>query len=592
MTFISTPPHQFHIPVMGTGFTIDTPLRVARFGISSVVSIGDDHLIEEMRGLHSRRAGLPFVPIKTSETDSRARRIRAYLDLLHDLVEQQFTELRDGSFDTPGELTRYFDYLPEGALKDTYRQMRDCTDASERVALQADLRRRMVAGRIDVNIMAKVDGEHIFRDGSGEPIRGIARTALRGFATSKLCSRVVLSAGLNKKLLANLADFPDFMPVDGNRPKKGVTIKVSDYRSAFLQGKILARHGVWVSEFRVESGLNCGGHAFATVGELMGPILEEFRLKKQTLHSILMDIYAEALEKTGRKPWGGEEFEVSAQGGAGTNEEQNLLLGEFKVDSVGWGTPFLLVPEATNVDAAHLRKLADAGEDDVMLSSASPLGLPFWMMKNSDSETNRKRLVSEGRPGSKCPKSFLAADTQFTEVPICRASRVFQKRKLAELSGTIAEHPNRESEIDEVLSKACLCADLAAGALKKNGLDTDAYTAVCCGPGIVDFNRVATLSEMIDHIYGRISLLSNADRPHMFIRELSQYVSYLADQTARKARGMSDLPEKYFEEFRANLLKGIAFYRETAERLKQQSREPFLAALEAFENRLALALAG
>ena len=35
-------PHTFHIPVMGTGFTVDTPLRVARFGISSVMAIGDD----------------------------------------------------------------------------------------------------------------------------------------------------------------------------------------------------------------------------------------------------------------------------------------------------------------------------------------------------------------------------------------------------------------------------------------------------------------------------------------------------------------------------------------------------------------------
>ena len=26
--------HTFHIPVMGTGFTIDTPLRVAKYGIS------------------------------------------------------------------------------------------------------------------------------------------------------------------------------------------------------------------------------------------------------------------------------------------------------------------------------------------------------------------------------------------------------------------------------------------------------------------------------------------------------------------------------------------------------------------------------
>ena len=32
--------HTFHIPVLGLGYSVDTPLKVARYGISSVVSIG------------------------------------------------------------------------------------------------------------------------------------------------------------------------------------------------------------------------------------------------------------------------------------------------------------------------------------------------------------------------------------------------------------------------------------------------------------------------------------------------------------------------------------------------------------------------
>ena len=47
--------HTFHIPVMGTGFTIDTPLHVARYGISSVVSLVDDMMIEQMRKYHSMK---------------------------------------------------------------------------------------------------------------------------------------------------------------------------------------------------------------------------------------------------------------------------------------------------------------------------------------------------------------------------------------------------------------------------------------------------------------------------------------------------------------------------------------------------------
>jgi len=37
--------HTFHIPVMGIGYTIDTPLKVAHLGIDSVISLVDDQLI-------------------------------------------------------------------------------------------------------------------------------------------------------------------------------------------------------------------------------------------------------------------------------------------------------------------------------------------------------------------------------------------------------------------------------------------------------------------------------------------------------------------------------------------------------------------
>ena len=65
--------------------------------------------------------------------------------------------------------------------------------------------------------------------------------------------------------------------------KKKIILKVSDYRSALIQGNFLAKKGLWVSEYRIESGLNCGGHAFATDGFLLGPILEEFKDKKEDL---------------------------------------------------------------------------------------------------------------------------------------------------------------------------------------------------------------------------------------------------------------------------------------------------------------------
>jgi hypothetical protein len=40
---------------------------------------------------------------------------------------------------------------------------------------------------------------------------------------------------------------------------KKIILKVSDFRSAMIQGTF-GKKKVWVSEYRIESGLNCGGH--------------------------------------------------------------------------------------------------------------------------------------------------------------------------------------------------------------------------------------------------------------------------------------------------------------------------------------------
>ena len=40
--------HSLHIPLMGIGFTLETPLKVSQFGIDSVISLGDDILLEKL----------------------------------------------------------------------------------------------------------------------------------------------------------------------------------------------------------------------------------------------------------------------------------------------------------------------------------------------------------------------------------------------------------------------------------------------------------------------------------------------------------------------------------------------------------------
>src|SRR5690606_32569622 len=122
----------------------------------------------------------------------------------------------------------------------------------EQTRLAAALRADVMAGAIDVNIMTKVDKTNYAPDGTPLPPEySDASAALRGFALSKLRSAVILSAGLNPRLYSYFEQFGDFYPDGNGALAKRIILKVSDYRSALIQGKLLAKKGLWVSEFRI-----------------------------------------------------------------------------------------------------------------------------------------------------------------------------------------------------------------------------------------------------------------------------------------------------------------------------------------------------
>ena len=110
-------PHTFHIPVMGTGFTIDSPLKVGRFGITSVVSIVDDTLAEQMRKYYCDKEGEAFEPIGEEVEDKRAKRFTAYLDLLGLLLDRQMEAIRKESFEPGTDITKYFELLPRSEFR-------------------------------------------------------------------------------------------------------------------------------------------------------------------------------------------------------------------------------------------------------------------------------------------------------------------------------------------------------------------------------------------------------------------------------------------------------------------------------------------
>ena len=236
--------HTFHIPVMGTGFTIDTLLMVAKYGISSVISLVDDILVEQMRKHHCSQLGEPYDEITDASEDPRAARITAYLDLLDKTIGEQVRELQSSPFEPGSEITRYYEMLPNVPLREAYEQMLNTADPEEKTRRQAELRECALPGTTDVNIMTKLN-RPTYRDGAQRPPEyNDALSALRGYANSTVSSGIVMSAGMNQQLYSYAAGFSDFFPTEEGVIKKKIILKVSDYRSALIQGKFLAKRGL------------------------------------------------------------------------------------------------------------------------------------------------------------------------------------------------------------------------------------------------------------------------------------------------------------------------------------------------------------
>jgi hypothetical protein len=561
------PHHKFHIPVMGLAYTIDSPVKVARYGISSVVSIIEDRLVEMMRSYYYPTINQEYQPITTHTEDYRAKRITDYLNLINTIVQAQVEKLRRAAFEAGSEIEKYFEMLPDDStLKQLYLQMMKTGNQQEKEKIESHLRSQIRPGSIDVNIMTKTDRNNYNKKGELMEDGSDAVAALRGYAKSNLTnSSVVFSAGMNPRLYNYLESCKEFgINEDGGFTKK-VIIKVSDYRSALIQGKYLAKRGIWVSEFRIESGLNCGGHAFATEGYLMGPILEEFKSKKQELINTLFEIYnAALLKKNNQKLIYPPAMTLSAQGGIGTHEEDNLLHQYYNIESTGWGTPFLLVPEATTVDETTLKLLCAAKEKDVVLSGNSPLGVRFHYLKGTTAENEKLLRIKNGKPGSPCTEKHLAFNTEFTKEPICTASHKYQKLKIAQLQSQNLPEPEVKKQLNDVLAKECLCVGLSNAAAinyKQTFIKKLNAVTICPGPNIANFSKVVSLQTMTDHIYGRKNILTHTERPHMFIAELNLYIDYLKEQLAEETRtGEFAKKKKYYATFYNNLREGIAYY--------------------------------
>lgn len=533
-------PHFFHIPVMGTCFTTDTPLRVSHLGIDSAISLVDDRLLERIGTFYAKKFDIPYT-VYPSVEHARAKRIAEYLNLIHFLSEKNFRRVLAEPFTGNSDKDRYFKMLPtDDPLRKRYLRMLSMPKGEMRSSEAQDLADTMQPGKIDVNIMVKLD-----RPGFDD-----AKEALRGYAESELSgnSSLILSAGINQALFSEMEKFPCFYRnADGCFDKK-ITLKISDFRSALVQGKFLARKGLEVSEYRIESGLNCGGHLFPSDGELLPVILDEFKEKKKLLctqfQKAVEKYYAEhGLDSTRLKPFTPR---FTVQGGIGNFGESERLLKIYEMDGCGWGSPFLLVPEATLVDSETRKLLCEAKSDDILISEASPIGVPFSNLKTCGAEKERLENIRRGVPGAPCIKGFLQNNTEFSERPICTASREYQNQKLRQIENQPISDAEKEREKKAVLEKTCICHKLGNSVLVALGLESSktAPASICPGPNLAYFHRTFSLEEMVDLIYGRVDSLSSLDRPHLFALEILLYAKWFRSEI-EKARDNSDALKKF-----------------------------------------------
>ncbi|MDI1307224.1 MAG: hypothetical protein PSX42_20570 [bacterium] len=560
------PLHTFHIPVMGLAYTIDSPIRVAKYGISSVISIMDDELIEKMNAFYSKKFDLPYQEITQKIHDYRAERITSYLNLVDKIVKEKFENLKTELSESKLALENYMAMLPnKSEIKLGLQNLLEDGFAFKE-NIKNYLENNLYPGAIDVNIMTKLDKDNFIKDEQLPIAFNDAHAALRGFANSTLESSVVLSAGMNPRLYSYFENFTAFFPDLNNTLKKKITLKVSDFRSAMIQGNFLAKKGLWVSEYRIESGLNCGGHAFATDGYLLGPILEEFKQKKDQLIQSAHDLMVKALgQKEMHVPEQPLDLKITVQGGVGTSEEHDFLLDHYNVDAVGWGSPFLLVPEATSVDKHTRALLAGAKEEDLYLSHISPLGIPFNTLRGTTNEKLKLKRIEESKAGSSCPKRFLALSKEYDVKGICTSSKKYQDLKLEELlqQKDILSADVYNKKKSSITEKACLCVGLANASYLENDIKIKGQAQgviICPGPNMAYFDQEVSLSKMVQHIYGNASVLTATNRPNLFVKELKMYLDYLKNEITGVSDEITAAQIKKWHSFQKNLMEGIAYY--------------------------------
>ena len=191
------------------------------------------------------------------------------------------------------------------------------------------------------------------------------------------------------------------------------------------------------------------------------------------------------------------------------------------------------------------------------------MGIPFHSLKGNTKDVEKATRIANGKPGSPCPKKFVALNKDFKEKGLCTASRQYQSQKLKELESQNLSKSAYEYNVNKITEKSCTCVGLGTAALLAYDLDTKIEgdgVSVCPGPNLAYFSKISSLNEMIGHIYGRTNVIKRTDRPNMFIKELHIYLEYFKEQIDEFRMNVIEKRRKRLLAFGNNLNDGISYY--------------------------------
>lgn len=143
---------------------------------------------------------------------------------------------------------------------------------------------------------------------------------------------------------------------------------------------------------------------------------------------------------------------------------------------------------------------------------------------------------------------------------------------------TIHDQTTLQHEIEKLTEKDCLCEGLSASALIKNNAEIPhklSAVSICPGPNLAYFSGVFTLTEMVDHIYGRRNILNKLSRSNLFVNELKMYMQYLVNESLIIGEDLAHKKEQQLQKFRDNLIEGINYYRTLSNKMETKARDLF-----------------